>query len=173
MPWGGAGWGVTPWGDGEAASTFPNVIVGSVQDVEVLAENLLRVNFDLEVKNNSVLLDPANYAITPLGAGDTVGILQVRSDPNDPAVTSILITITPFTIGETYDLTVSSDLKTRYGAAVTSTTAKFKGRNTKLDSMIRNRPGLYAKNDNSIAKNILVAISVEDDKIGGGRDDRF
>jgi hypothetical protein len=140
-----------------------------VEDTDVIASDMISITFNKDAKNNDLLRDPANYAVTPLGAGQPVNVRSVQTG-NEIRTDFITLEVTPFTVGEEYLVTVSNIVGADAAAlSPTENTAEFVGRLTKTDDAIRYRENIYGRDVNSIVRNILTAISLEDDKIGGSR----
>lgn len=139
--------------------------------VDVWAQNQLELDFNVNVKNDSILTNTATYTITPLGDGVPCRVLAVRPD-NVINPIKLYLTVSSFTVGVTYLVSMTS-INRINGDAITPDPAKFIGRLTKQDSMIQARPGLYDISPDALHRNVLAAIGKQDDLIGGYRNDRF
>lgn len=139
----------------------------SISSVQVLATNLLRINFNALVKNNGDLTDRTNYEVNPEGAGVSVTTLKVLAG-TETSVDYILLEVDPFSIGEDYTVTVVNVVSTAgVGVDELSAPSSFYGRVTKLDSARGSLPGLYSRSTKSLIAIILMAITSEDENIGG------
>ena len=89
--------------------------------------------------------------------------------------TTIYLIITDFSVGEDYTVTVSTSINNPSGGNIDSTanTAQFRGRDTKIDSILVSRPSMYDTSVGTTLRSLLDAIGREDDLIGGSRDDSF
>jgi hypothetical protein len=173
MTWGSGSWGISPWGD--AVFPPPPGSVLAFDSADVLAADLILVRFNEPLKVNTALKDPANWIVTPDGAGQAVRVLSVRPGLNVVGTREILLEVTPFTVGEIYTVTASTSFINLDSEVLTIpfNTGKFKGRDTKIDSMVKSRPRMYDTRVSSLLRNILNAIGREDDLIGGSRNDRL
>lgn len=148
-----------------------------------IAEDILFVEFSLGMENGNVLRDPGSYSITPsLGSnGDPVTIksvlsqqFQEQADPNAPEFrygegypNFVYLNTTPNSDWEKYTLTVSADLKDRYGQFINSSerSAEYRGRRTKVDEGRQTVEGETSRED-SLHRRILVGILHADAQIG-------
>lgn len=139
------------------------------QRADVLGNNLVVLYFDNEVLVNEIYLDPSSYSVTLYdGDGDDVAVIEVLP-VSEPALNRVYLRTSYHTAGATYQVTATG-LTTREGGPMAGD-FKFMSRRTKLDSMYSNLPAHFSNAPNSILKNILLAISLSDDIIGGSRDD--
>ena len=172
MPWGGGNsgaWGPSPWGDGAAAPPIPPIAADAVvQAVTVLGTNLLRLDFNVAMKSDDILKDPTNYTVVPNGSGVTITPVRVQA-PTGPSTSYVLLSITPFSVGEYYTVDIVN-LRTTAGSNVdvANSSAEFYGKETKLDYARSLQQSLYNNDPDSILGTILIAIMGEDEKIGGG-----
>ena len=77
------------------------------------------------------------------------------------------------TIDETYTITVPADLRAASGNGMNTArlTSQIEIRNTKMDSVLSHLPALYARAHRGNLRLVLHALTREDDRIGGSRDD--
>lgn len=176
MPWGGGNtgnWGGSPWGDGQGGTPVSPPVFPSAQisSITVMSKNLLRIGFNVAMKIDGILTDPANYSVVPLSVGVDVEPKRVLT-PSGPSTFYILLQITPFTVGERYIVDITN-LRTTKGDTVDfgNSSAEFYGRVTKLDFAQGLQPKMYDRSPESIFAKILMAITSEDEKIGGTEGD--
>jgi hypothetical protein len=168
MSWGLGLWGIDPWGS--VVASIPAVSI--LAKVDVIARDQIVLEFNAPMRNEPALLDVANYAITPVGAGQSVNVISVLSG-NRVNPTQIQLIITNFSIGEKYLITVSSGIHVVDGTSLDASgrTGHFVGRRTKIDSLISSRPQMYDVRPTSVLRTILTAIGRQDDLLGGSRKD--
>jgi hypothetical protein len=158
-------------------STFTygsGVVYGHVTDVTavralVIADNLIELTFSGELVRNTAFLDPASYTASILdGNGAAIDVLQVLT-PNSLTNDKVYLLTSYHSPGTTYQI-VAAGLSGRAGQAV-SGTFKFKSIVTKLDQMYKNIPTHFSRDPDGLVRNMLAAISMSDDRIGGARFD--
>ena len=147
-----------------AAEPSPTVIL---ETVEVLSQNTLLLTFSESMLNNDTLNSAESYTITALGSGISVNVKSVLNGSGN-FTTEVVIDVTSPMLGEEYEVEVVGDVR---GAAFTSMNPSFESRMTKLDYVLHRLPRLYTKDQGSTLRTIFQAITREDDKIGGNRDD--
>lgn len=138
----------------------------NVVDINVLTKRLVRIEFDDEVVVNDNYNDVNNYSINVVsGSGDVrvVGVLPINTDTS---LDLILIT-DPMTPDTRYEVSIDS-LQTRDGLDF-SVLGEYVARVTKGDSILRSIPQHYDRRSTSNLHKILMAMSSEDDLIGGSR----
>ncbi len=147
----------------------PTVVGASRADI--IGDNLIALYFDTELAVNSDFLDPDNYVIAiAYGDGNPIQVLEVLP-PQAVATDKVYLRTDYHTNGTVYTVAVSN-VVSRDGS-VAAVTFDVLSRATKLDAMYANIPAHYSKEASSVLKNILVAISQSDDRIGGSRDDEL
>jgi hypothetical protein len=161
MAWGTQQWGQIPWG---YVPVFVNNIV-----VKSILRDLINVTFTNEVTTNTDLTNAANYTVVD-AATETISLQVIAVngfDPEDGTVTSINLQLFPPPELDTeYKLTIVN-LKNSNGATYEPMTDKFIGQLTKANSLQKTLSKMYSKDLGSNITNILLAIGIEDDKIGG------
>ena len=168
--WGSGPWGSSPWG----TSSTPVVVVPEqpqVAGINVLAADTIEVVFSESMKNNDVLTAVGSYTVVPFAAGSTpVTVREVRAGPNFSAL-SVLLIVTPPTIGGVYDITVTGLVRSLDNQTLSSNTGRMTMRRTKIDSLLSTRPPVYDLTPGAVLRNVLNAIGREDDRIGGSQDE--
>jgi len=168
--WGSGPWGSSPWGSGEdetPAFTDVNVAV-----VKIVALDMVQIIFSEPMKNNAVLQDAASYTVTAFnpGVGVPVTVREVRTGKGISAL-SVLLVISQPTVGAVYDVTVVGNIVSLNNVALTINTKRGKYRKTKNDSLFTTRPSMYDLRPQSVYRNVLTAIGLEDDLIGGSENE--
>ena len=168
-----AGFGSCPWGGSPHGSSCAVVAAPTpLTDIEVallgvIASDMVSITFSEDAKVDAALRDPANYVVTPVGGGTPVNVISVQAG-NEIRTNFISLLITDFTVGADYLVTVSNIVGAD-GSTLSATlnTGQFTGRPTKADLAITHRETLFGRDPNSIIRNVLTAIAMEDDLIGG------
>jgi len=140
-----------------------------VLSIDLISADVLRIRLDLPVIVDAAYNDPTNYTISVLsGPGQALHIREVLPIQTDTA-SDIMLVIDRIDKGTTYVVTV--------GAAITSTkgqnvvgSSQFVGRSTKTENMIKGLPAHFNKTPKSTIRNIMAAIGISDDLIGGSLD---
>lgn len=146
---------------------------GAVVGADVWARDLVEVTFDQNMNNNSNLKNPVNYSITATDPSSLVVRVESVRTGKSFSASSILLVVSRFTVGAEYTVVVSSAVTTTAGDSlfISENSAKFIGRNTKIDSAVTSRPAMYDTTITSRLRSILNAIMREDELIGGSRSD--
>lgn len=168
-----SGFGSCPWGGSPHGSACAVVVPPTpLTDIEVsllgvIASDMISITFSEDAKVDDALRNPANYTVTPLGGGAPVGVVSVQAG-NGIRTNFISLLITDFTVGADYLVTVSNIVGAD-GSALSATlnTGQFTGRPTKTDLALTHRETLFGRDPDSIIRNVLTALAMEDDLIGG------
>jgi hypothetical protein len=158
--------------DGVGGGTIPTI---SILDINVYANNLVRILFDDEFVTDVGYNDPTNYTISVASGTGPVEVLSVLPTNKNAALEVVLVT-QPMTAGTVYTLDVGLLTSRAYNSGTgTGYTYSFSGlfeaRYTKLDSSLRSIPKHFDKRPESILHTLLTATSISDDLIGGSRSD--
>jgi hypothetical protein len=140
--------------------------------IQSLARDVLRVNFSQALAANDSMFDLDNYAITPVTSGaDAVEVARIikGGEEDDPTVTYVDLQITKAALDATYQLLVTN-LETSDSVLLAEQTGEFLGRFTKTDSFTRSVAQLYNTRPDSTLRQILTAMALEDERIGGQGD---
>ena len=149
-------------------------VYGSDESIsaDMLGEDVIVLTLSNTVVVNNSFKDLANYTISIVeGSGQPVAVRRILPPTDQLTTTQVVIEVDRPTKGTTYKVTVSS-LETVDGLDVEGT-GVFVGRRTKLESMLRSLARHWDTRPNSLVRNFLAAISLEDDRIGGSRSDDF
>lgn len=144
-------------------------------DVDILAADLIaadavRVNLDLPVVVDDAYNDPTNYSITIIeGTGQDVSVRSVLPITTDTA-TEIILVIDKVSKGTTYEVSVGASIRSTEGQTVAGS-AQFMGRRTKAENMVRGLPAHFNRFPESCLRNVLTAIALADEEIGGSLDE--
>jgi len=148
--------------------------------VDILAHDTIIITFEQPVVIDSAFFDVTNYDI---GIVEGVGLIQVKEilspiadaatlEGGRPLTTTYVILHTePPTAGTHYRLTATGLTGTTGGTVAGS--SEFIGRRTKTQSLIQSMPAHYDTRPPSVIRNILTAIGISDEIIGGSRSDRI
>lgn len=141
----------------------------SITDVRLLARDVLRVVFSTSIAVDSTLMDEQSWTVTPVTAGASqVSVAQVMIDSSFSSVSFVDLKVTRSTVGDTYQVSASGLSKTDGSATIPGDlTAKFVSHLTKVDSILRSMPTMYGSGVGSIVRQILTAIAIQDEEIGG------
>jgi len=146
----------------------PPVAAINVLDINVYSKKLVRILFDDEVIVNDTYNDPSNYSISVVDGSGPVEVVGVLPTNETTSLEVILIT-QPMTPGTKYSISIT-ELSNRSGITF-SVLGLYYARDTKVDSILRSIPSHFDKRPTSILASILTAIAINDDIIGGSRND--
>jgi len=135
--------------------------------VQVLSKDKIRINFTLDVTVQS-LLDIDNYIITPITSGaNNVVVQSVNGLANDYGLTHFVdLGVSTISIDSTYRIEISN-IYDANGMVLNYLYANFIARKTKTDSILNFIPSNYGVGIDSVFYNVLQAIAIEDEKMGG------
>lgn len=174
MPTGTGPWGYTEWGGGYP---YTSGFVG-IQSVDFITPTYIRLNLSTYVIVNDLYMDADNFNISlrpdsPV-AGDAVAVARVIRPAQDVLVVNrIFLETTRHTAGAAYTASFYS-LNTPDGvAAFNSSPASYMSRYTKTMAQLRTFPSHFDKREDALIHSIIGAISLQDDIIGGSRNDEF
>lgn len=174
MPTAFGPWGYTEWGGGYPYSSG---FVG-VRSVDFITPTYLRLNLSTYVIVNDTYLNVTNYNIalrpdSPM-SGDAVQVTRVIRPARDAlVVNSVFLETSRHTVGATYTASFYS-LDTPDGVeAFNNTQGSYTARPTKTMSSLRALPSHLLKREDSLIHAIVGAISLQDDLLGGSRNDGF
>lgn len=138
---------------------------------DILAENVIILQLDSPVVVNNDFLSLSNYSISLIeGPGNQVNVRSIIR-PQGLTTSTILLEIDPPTKGATYQVGVGS-LDSESGSTIEGFSV-FIARRTKLDNMLRFLPNHWDSRPRSLIRQVLTAISIEDERIGGSRSDEI
>lgn len=140
--------------------------------IRSLALDVLRVDFAQALAANDSMFDLDNYEITPVTSGaDTVEVSQIikGGEADDPTVTYVDLQITRAALDATYQLLITN-LETSDSVLLAELVGEFLGRATKTDSFTRSIPQQYNTRPDSTLRQVLTAMALEDERIGGQGD---
>lgn len=174
MTWGTGPWGVTPWGGGQP-SVSGNVRIDTIR---FISPTYIRLALNTQVIVNATYLSATNYKAvvrsdTPV-VGDAVDIVRVIAPAQDVLIADyVYLQTTPFTDGATYDVSFTT-LDTLDGVpANLGSVMPMQARVTKTMRMLKSLPSHFDKRLDSLLHAVVSAISLQDDQIGGSRNDEF
>lgn len=168
MPWGGGtSYGPRPWGSTSELGIegFP---VDPVLDVEVLSLDTLLITLSEPFPNDEALAATSTYTILGTTA---VEVFAVQTGGDEISTESVLLTVKGLIVDGEYTLSMSTTLVTSENEPVEENSFAFKGRQTKMDVILQRLPPIYTKAHDANLTKVLLAISREDDRIGGNQDE--
>jgi hypothetical protein len=147
--------------------------------VTTLAKDLLRVSFNIDVAVTPELLDLTNYSITavdPVTSSDAQVLSVLGMDFSDTSSTDFIdLQVSNTEQGTLYRIVISNlldpDEDTLTDGAGGGVQGEFRSRLTKADSMLMGIPPLYDTSVTSTLKQLILAIAVRDEEIGGGEEE--
>lgn len=160
--------GVSLYGPSVYGPSSDSTALGTL---DLTAANQLTLTFDGDIRVNEALLDPANYIVAPEDTFPTTSIRVLEVLPlQDGSLTTrkIELRIDSLEIGTRYAIQ-ANNLTDRSADSVAVVSFIIDGRITKLDSMLEGIPSHFDRRHSSTIRNILGAISNQDDLIGGSR----
>lgn len=146
----------------------PPTEVSADPAADVLALNVVRIKFGLNVAITDALQAIDSYTITAVTSGaDPVEIKGITGvDFEDDYLTYVDLVITTPTEGATYQVEATG-LVDEENRLVIDNSALFLAHKTKTDSIIEGFPRTYSTTVEGTLRGILAAISLEDELIGG------
>jgi len=160
------------WGSHFSIPFTERTVRGSIDQVKIIAEDVLRVTFGISIAIDEALRDISNWEVLVIPSGDDPQVVDVRIDPTADTVTSVDLEVTKTTKGVTYQVN-AHNLSDDDGVSVVNAdgehtlSARFSSHLTKVDSILNQLPGPFSSTLDSNIRQILSAIAIEDDVIGG------
>jgi len=146
-----------------------------VTDINIITPTLVKITYTTEMVLNPAYFDIENYNITLYNTVDTDArprrVLQLyRENSSDNALVSVttMLVTDPLTEGSRYTFNVNG-LVSRGGVELTSTPMSRTMVRTKTQTVLRTLPDHFDKRPDSKIANILAAIGISDDLIGGSK----
>ncbi len=140
--------------------------------VDPLSDDTVLMTFDTEIVVNAAARDLDAYDIVIVtGAGEAVSVREVLLPQDSLTTTEVVLVVDKPTHGTHYRVTATG-LSGRDGSPVGGV-SDFIGRRTKAEDMIRTMPSHYNTRADSVMRAMLTAIGIQDEIIGGSRDDTF
>ena len=161
------------------ALTVPEVVLSAARTFDrpllrVIAHNILRVTFSIDMATDTNLFNTANYQIARTSTqAREVQVVQVRGIQNaeegvDIGFARIIdLLVTQPSLDTVYNFT-AENIYTADGKVFTDAYASFVAHSTKGDTILSWVPPAFALNDQAALRHVLLALAIEDDRIGGG-----
>lgn len=169
-------WTISPGEDPPAppaAPSLPEEGDATVQEIVVIAHDIIRVVFNMNMKSDAAMALKTNYIVDESGGNGIPVVVRGVLVPRGTTVDTIELVVSDFTVGEKYYV-IANNLVTPAGVSISEfNAAPFIGRRTKVDSMMESMPALYNLNPGSDLRGLFNAIGMADDLIGGSRNDRL
>lgn len=146
-----------------------------VSSIDVLAKDLIRMNFSEDIIVNNAYKARASYSV--FESADPTKALAIREvqEPKDGTLTTreSILHIDGHKDGVLYSVQVVGNVTGRLGGVIDpdGTTGQFFSRRTKMDTALAVIPKHYSKRPGSEIRGVLQAIANQDDIIGGSRSD--
>lgn len=154
---------------------MPVLFTFSVEEApsaDPLADDIVLMTFEKEAVVDSKFSNPNTYTVTRVSSeGQDVAIRGVIVPKNSRTTKEVALVLDKPTHGAHYRIT-ASNLNGRDGNPVGGS-GDFIGRRTKTEDMIRVISSHYNTAPDSVIRQVLTAIGVQDDIIGGSRNDFF
>lgn len=139
--------------------------------IDMLGDNVLVLTLNTTVVVNDLFRDTSNYDVSIAeGTGAEVRVRKVLPPVSGLTTTQVRLEVDRPTKGVTYRVSVSG-LLSKDGLDVNGG-GIFIARRTKLETMLRSLARHWDDRPESLLRNFLAAISIEDDRIGGSILDR-
>ena len=146
-----------------------------VSDIDIITPKLVKITYTTEMVLNPAYFDIENYSIQFYNSASTDArprrVLQLYQENSaDEAlvhITTMLVT-DPLTEGQRYTFMVNG-LISRGGVELASTPMSRTVVRTKTQTILRTLPDHFDKRPESKIANILAAIGISDDLIGGSK----
>lgn len=161
----------------EYLTPLPTTSAIFVSSIDVVARDVIKVNFNTAVAVEANLMNAASYQITGGVAVASVLPLEERT------TTSVFLVLSPkATFGGSYSLTIPSIgtvveylpgndtaglIYTPAGVPIQTMSATWSHHQTKTDIVLSSLPGVYDGSIDSRIRSILQAVTISDEKIGG------
>lgn len=153
-----------------ATFTF-TVAANPTLSIDQIGSDAIKVAMSDEVIVNDEYKNNATFTITAIDGSSTLAIKDIAIDETSLTTDEILLYIETPAKGVVYEVSIDS-LTRRDGIALVAS-GRFEGRRTKGEIVLKDIPSHWNKNPESVMRNFLTAIAIEDDRIGGSRDDRL
>lgn len=142
--------------------------MAEVTDSDIFSSTQIFVSFDSSIKTDNQLFDKSNYTLTDSNS-NLINIIRVIEVPS-VTVSTIFLEVEPLSDGVEYTVTLTAaNITAADGTTLdpNANFAKFIGRQTKTDLVIKNKPSFYNTKIGSNIYAITSAIGRQDDLIGG------
>lgn len=160
---------------------LPSVLPGPVVSTgpaTFIAEDLVRVNLPVPGRIDAAYLATSSYSIALRSdspkPGQGVAVVEVIPPTGDlVAFEYIYLRTTRHTLGAYYEVTISGQIVDTAGLGINLPPAAYAARVTKTMAMLKSLPSHFDMRNESLVRNLVTAISLQDDIIGGSRRDEF
>lgn len=139
--------------------------------INPVGADVVRLVFPFELVINTAYRDPGSYSVSVEKGSGSIAVREAIPPTDGLTASEVILYLDRPTKGTQYRVDITGLLR-RNGDAVTAF-GRFQGRRTKLETMLRGVPQHWDKRPKSVMRNVLAAISIEDDRIGGNQDDRL
>lgn len=137
-------------------------------EITVLAQRRIRVEFTHSIALTRQAVNPASYTVLVVDTGaEEVEVQHVLYEIDAPALDYVDLFLSRPIMHRQYQLIASNFQLAATGSATDSTTGEFIAHDTKVDSITKNLGRLYDKSVTSNIHQILTAMGISDEEIGG------
>jgi len=144
-----------------------NLSTTVLQDLFVVAKDVIMVILSNNVINNKFLNNASNYTITNLSGG-VAGVVDRVLPAYGRSVNSFFLHVKMLQLGQTYKLTIKDrSIFDSSGLPVPQAEITWLMHRTKVDMTIRTLADLYNKEVGSVIRSLVEAMMISDEKIGG------
>jgi hypothetical protein len=150
----------------------------SISSVTYIASDLIRLNLSFSARIDTDYKNIAGYYITghagsPI-VGVSVNVLAVLIPKNDVVVSPfVYLHTTPHTLGAEYEVNYGKLYDSSGVLVPAGPNVPYQSRSTKTVQMLKSVPSHFDRQVESLIRNLVTAVSLEDDTIGGSRKDVF
>lgn len=161
----------------------------SILSVDYVEADIVRLNLSFYAKVDADYLNPQNYSISGYVVSPITTISVTVQEvipvnnfgtaylnlPVEPALSTnvVYLRTTRHSIGGNYEVNYST-LHSTDGVEVPSSAAvPYQARITKVDSILKSLPPHFDRRPRGLARAVLAAIGLQDDKIGGSKKEEF
>lgn len=143
-----------------------------------IAEDLIRINLSEPARLDAAYLSPASYQISLRSdspkVGEPISVQAVIPPTGDLVVFPyVYLKTSRHTLGAYYEVTILGSLVNSGGGSLPVAPAAYAARITKTMNMLKSLPSHFDRREDSLVRNIITAISLQDDILGGSRSDEF
>jgi len=148
-----------PFGDG----TF------YILDARIIAHDTLRIKFSEPVSIDENFLDPTSWVISTLTEGATaIRVVKTMGVLSGETATSLVdLHVTKGTKGAGYQLNINKIKDVTGERPFTTVVGPFVYQLTKVDEILSSVPSMYGKTLEANLRQVLSAIAIQDEEIGG------
>jgi hypothetical protein len=145
----------------------------SITESKIIAEDVVKVTFETPVAAEDNLVDLDNWSITAVTPDSIESeIKNVLFDPTFDTVLFVYLEVSRMSLGAVYQVNVSN-IRSEDGILLANSegsstlSSKFQSHLTKIDSILKSMSSMYGSELGSNIREVLSAIAIIDEEIGG------